>query len=71
LIASVKKSNVPESVPGPYRASSASNEGSSPWISFQFLTVDFGSQTDLSWSTVRQVTGLFGLTTTVSASFAT
>ena len=40
-------------------------------MSLQLADVDFGSQTDLSWSTVRQVTGLSGLTTTVRASFAT
>ena len=40
-------------------------------MSLQLLIVDLGSQTDLSWSTVMQVTGFSGLTTTVRASFAT
>ena len=40
-------------------------------MSLQLEIFESGPQTAVSWSTVRQVTGFSGLTTTVSASVAT
>jgi hypothetical protein len=69
LITSVKKSNVPESVPGPNRLSCAS--GSLGSISLRLLTLEPWFQSFLSWSVVRQSTFSSGFVTTAIPSFAT
>jgi hypothetical protein len=65
----VKKSKVPESVPGPRsRIGSSGKAGST---SRQRFTFERGSQIRFSWSTVRQVAqSLSWLTAIVSASLA-
>ena len=69
-MASVKYSNVPESVPGPNSFSGTS--GKPERTSFQLSTLEPGSQIFLSSATVRQRAHVFcWFTTTVSASFAT
>src|SRR5918994_1777243 len=69
-MASVKYSNVPESVPAPKSLSGRS--GNPERTSRQLSTFDPGSQIFLSSATERHCAQLFcWLTTTVSASFAT
>ena len=70
LTASVKYSNVPESVPGPN--SLIGTSGKPARTSFQLSTFEPGSQIFFSSATERQVAQVFcWFTTTVSASLAT
>ena len=70
LIASVKYSNVPESVPGAEELERHVRESRADV--FQLSTFEPGSQIYLSSATERHVAQVFCLlTTTVSASFAT
>jgi hypothetical protein len=66
---SVKKSNVPESVPGPKSVSSVS--GSFGSTSLRLLTFEPWFQSSLSWSAVRQSTFSSGFVTTAMPSLET
>ena len=69
LISAVKKSNVPESVPGPARVIFWSGKLGSTW--FQLSTLESGPQILFSCSTVRHVAQSFSLlVTTAIPSFA-
>ena len=69
LISSVKKSNVPDSLPGVNRAISWS--GSFGSISLYFVALASGPKISFSWSVVRQSIAVALLVTTVMPSFAT
>jgi hypothetical protein len=66
----LKKSNVPESVPGPYRSSATS--GKPALTSFQFVIVLSAPQIDVNSAVVKHVAQSFDVgTTTESASIPT
>jgi len=67
LTASVKESNVPEAVPGPYKPSLCL--GRRCLLAFQFFTLEPGCQIFFNSFTVKLLTqSFFEFTTTVNAS---
>ena len=69
LISSVKKSNVPESVPGPNRLTFVSGNFGSIWL--KLVTFEPLFHSFLSWSVVRQSILRSLLVTTAMPSLAT